>query len=106
MADLIFPGTLTVSMGQAALRHFYRPLAKEPICEKIHLRELMLYSMINGKSKAGAAHESWITDDEVGKHVVAVLADLKAFEGPILTVKSRKQIGQPERKPEAAGAKA
>ena len=90
MADLIFPGMVAVSMGQAALRNFYRFLAKEPACQNIHVRELMLYSMIAGKSNAGAAETTWITDDEVGQHVSAVLADLGAFEGPILTLKVSK----------------
>jgi NAD(P)-dependent dehydrogenase (short-subunit alcohol dehydrogenase family) len=100
MADLIFPGMVALSMGQAALRNFYRFLAKDPACQNIHVRELMLYSIIAGKSNAGAVEPTWITDDEVGKHVSAILSNLDAFEGPILTVKSRKQIGLPERKPQ------
>ena len=96
MADLIFPGMVAVSMGQAALRNFYRFLVKDPACQNIHVRELMLYSMIAGKSNAGVAEPTWITDDEVGQHLSAILSDLDAFEGTILTVKSRKQIGLPE----------
>jgi len=64
------------------------------------VRELLLYSMIAGKSNAGKTEPTWVTDDEVGKHVSAILSDLNSFEGPILTVKSRKQIGLPERKPQ------
>ena len=60
----------------------------------------MLYSMIAGKSNAATAEPHWITDDECGRHVSAVLADLSVFGGPILTLKSRKQIGLPERKPQ------
>jgi NAD(P)-dependent dehydrogenase (short-subunit alcohol dehydrogenase family) len=99
MADFIYPGMVTASMVQAALRNFYRFLAKEPACKDIHVRELMLYSIIAGKSNADAVDPTWITDDECGRHVSAVLADLSTFDGPILTVKSRKQIGLPERKP-------
>jgi NAD(P)-dependent dehydrogenase (short-subunit alcohol dehydrogenase family) len=100
MADLIFPGMVASSICQAALRNFYRFLAQEPTCCDIHIRQLILYSMIAGKSRLAQADPLWITDDEVGKHVSVVLSDLKMFEGPILALRSRRQIGSPESKPQ------
>lgn len=100
MADLTVPGMAAISMAQAAQRALFRYLAKEPAWRNVHVRELMLYSMIAGKSKAAMAEPHWITADEVGQHVRAILADLATFEGPVLTLKSRKQVGQPERKAE------
>lgn len=103
MADHIFPGMVTMSMCQAALRNFYRHLAQDPKCAGVQVRELMLYSVINGHKTAGTVDERWITDEDVGRHVVSVLGNLALFEGPILTLKSRKQVGQPQRWTQSAG---
>jgi NAD(P)-dependent dehydrogenase (short-subunit alcohol dehydrogenase family) len=97
MADHILPGMVSMSMSQAALRNFYLHLVKDPACSRIHVRELMLYSIINGSSRRGPVDERWITDDDVGKHLISILSDLAAFDGPILTLKSRRQVGLPQR---------
>lgn len=98
MADFVFPGMTAVSMAQAAQRVFYRYLAASPLAEGRHVRELMLISMISGRRTAAVAEPHWITAEEVGRHVLAVIGDLTAFEGPVLMLKSRKQVGSPERK--------
>lgn len=99
MADTIFPGSVAISMAQSAQRTLFRYLAKEHEGSAVSVKELMLYAMINGESKRDKAEPFWITDREVGRHVVAVLSDPQTFEGPILALKSKKQIGLPERKP-------
>lgn len=99
MADVVYPGMAATSMNQAAQRVLYHYLAGAPEAEGRHVRELMLCSMIAGKRTAAIAEPHWITADEVGSHVVAVLADLAGFSGPILMLKSRKQVGLPERRP-------
>jgi len=97
MADLTFPGMTAISAAQAAQRSLFRYLATDPAYGNSHVRELILYSMIAGRSKTGVAQAHWISADEVGTHVTTILSDPKSFEGPILTLKSRKQVGQPER---------
>jgi NAD(P)-dependent dehydrogenase (short-subunit alcohol dehydrogenase family) len=99
MADFVFPGMTAVSMAQAAQRVFYRYLAASKLAEERHVRELILASMIAGRRTAAIAEPHWVTAEEVGRHVLAVLGDLSAFEGPVLTLKSRKQVGLPERRP-------
>lgn len=99
MADVVHPGMAATSMSQAAQRVLYRYLAGAPEAEGRHVRELMLCSMIAGKRTAAVAEPHWITADEVGRHVGAVLGDLDGFAGPILMLKSRKQVGLPERRP-------
>lgn len=99
MADLVFPGNAAISMAQSAQRTLFRYLAKEQDGKPVTIKELMLYAMIDGESKRDVAEPHWITDREVGRHVVAVLADPAGFEGTILTLKSKKQVGFPERKP-------
>lgn len=99
MADNIFSGYAAISMAQSAQRTLFRYLAKEQEGGTVSVKELMLYAMINGESKRDKAEPYWITDREVGRHVVAVLADPATFAGPILALKSKKQIGLPERQP-------
>jgi NAD(P)-dependent dehydrogenase (short-subunit alcohol dehydrogenase family) len=94
-ADFVIPGMAPVSMAQAALRMFYRGLARERK-ETAEVRELMIVSMVNGTSKRDRAQPEWVTDEEVGRHVCAILAAPHQFPGPILQLKSREQIGQPD----------
>jgi hypothetical protein len=70
-----------------------------PFPWRVLIRELLLYAMIAGESKRDVAEPHWITAEEVGRHVGAIIADPAPFEGPILSLKSRRQIGIPERKP-------
>jgi hypothetical protein len=56
----------------------------------------MIVSMVNGKSKRANADPAWITDSEVGRHVCAIIADPTRFPGPILTLKTKEQVGQPD----------
>jgi NAD(P)-dependent dehydrogenase (short-subunit alcohol dehydrogenase family) len=94
-ADFIFPGMAPVSMGQAALRMLYRGLAKE--CKAgAQPRELLIVSMVAGQSNRAAAQPDWVTDREVGTHVCAILDAPERFPKPILHLRSRAQVGQPE----------
>ncbi|MDY0012566.1 MAG: SDR family oxidoreductase [Rhodocyclaceae bacterium] len=94
MADLVVPGMGVLSMCQAAQRVMFRVLAEEMKDRGVRIQELMLVSMIAGESKRGQAHPKWwITDEEVGRHVLAILENPDWFPEPILTLKSRKEVG-------------
>ena len=95
MADFIAPGVGQMSMCQAALRKMYKAIAKENK-EGPTIKELMIYSMVNGASRREAADPSWITDEDIGQHVSAILNNADQFPAPILTLKSREQVGKPE----------
>lgn len=97
MADFIVPGTVGVSVCQAAQRNLFRHLALEAGERGVSLVELMLYSHIVDPADEAAADPRAIRADEVGAHVLAVLERPDEFKGPILTLKSRKQIGMAER---------
>ena len=60
------------------------------------LRELIINSMVNGPDKRAVARPEWLTDDDVGAHVCAILTEPSAFPGPILQLRSRDQVGRPE----------
>lgn len=94
-ADFIIPGMTYVSMGQAALRMMYKGLARERK-SGAEMREMMIVSMVAGESNRSQARPEWITDNEVGRHVCAILDEPEKFSGAVLCLKSREQVGLPE----------
>jgi len=98
MADFVAPGLAHLSMVQAALRMMYRGFARE-YREGPLIRELLIASMVNGQSKRDRAEEAWVTDVECGRHLCAILDDPAAFDAPIITLRSRGQVGKPDRAP-------
>lgn len=97
MADFIVAGAGAVSICQAAQRNMFRFLALEAQAQDVSVVELMLCSHIVAPEDEGEASEKDIRADEVGEHVRAVLEQPELFAGPILMLKSRKQVGLPER---------
>lgn len=97
MADFTFPGVGPVSICQAGQRNMFRFLAMEAAERGLSVVELMLFSHIVDPANEDSASPRDIRADEVGDHVRAVLERPEEFTGPILSLKSRKQVGQPER---------
>lgn len=96
MADFVPVNRGQVSMGQGALRNMYRAIAREARGQPVQIRELMIVSMVNGRRTRDAAEASWVTDDDAGRHVCAVIEAPDRFPGPILALKSREQAGVPD----------
>lgn len=96
MADIIVPGSGVASMAQAAQRNMLRMISREGRGGPVHVRELLLYSVIAGESNRAQADPAWFTDEECGRHVLAVISQPEVFKGPILALKSKQQVGQPE----------
>jgi len=97
MADFTFPGMGPLSICQAAQRNMFRFLAMETQDLDLSVVELILFSNIVAPEEETAASERDIRADEVGTHLRAVLEQPDLFAGPILALKSRKQVGLPER---------
>ena len=96
MADFTLPEMGPVSICQAAQRNMFRFLAMEGAERGMSVVELMLYSHIVDPADDGEANPRAIRADEVGEHVLAVIARPEEFAGPILALKSRKQVGHPQ----------
>jgi NAD(P)-dependent dehydrogenase (short-subunit alcohol dehydrogenase family) len=94
-ADVIFPGMAHFSIIQAGLRMFYRALGKERR-DGPRVRELMIVSMVNGASSRDRARPEWLTDEEIGRHVCAILDAPDTFSDTILKLQSREQVGMPD----------
>jgi NAD(P)-dependent dehydrogenase (short-subunit alcohol dehydrogenase family) len=104
-ADFILPQMAHASMAQAALRNLYRGFARE--CRTgPAIRELMIVSMVNGRSSRARAKPDWLIDDEIGRHVCAILDAPEQFPEAILQLKARSQVGQPDKPAERSGAPA
>jgi NAD(P)-dependent dehydrogenase (short-subunit alcohol dehydrogenase family) len=96
-ADFIFPNMAHFSIAQAGLRMLYRAVGKE--CrEGPQVRELMIIAMVNGESSRDRAGSDWLTDEEVGRHVCAILDAPERFPETILKLTSRDQVGSPDTK--------
>lgn len=97
MADVIVERKGGVSICQAALRNLFRHLALENEGKEPTVKELMLYSLIVDPADEANADPRRVRADEVGSHIMAILNRPDVFPGPILALKSRKQVGQPQR---------
>lgn len=97
MADYTFAGFGPVSVCQAAQRNMFRFYAMEAGGDPAAIVELMVNSHIVDSDDEGDANARDIRSHEVAAHVRAVIEQPDVFPGPILVLKSRKQIGQPER---------
>jgi len=97
MADYTFAGFGPVSVCQAAQRNMFRFYAMEAGGDPAPIVELMVNSHIVDSDDEGEANARDVRSGEVGAHVRAVIEQPDLFPGPILVLKSRRQIGQPER---------
>lgn len=93
-ADFIIPTLAPLSMAQAALQMMYRGLAREG-GQGALVRELMIDSMVNGASKRRNAKAEWLTDDEIGEHICAILANPGNFPEPVIKIGQRSDVGRP-----------
>jgi len=93
-ADFIIPNMAPLSMVQAALRMLYRGLVREHEHGAV-VRELMIASMVNGASKRDDAQAEWLTDQEIGRHVCAILARPQDYPDPVIEIARHSQVGRP-----------
>jgi NADP-dependent 3-hydroxy acid dehydrogenase YdfG len=96
MVDLVIAGNAANSMVQAAQRALFNYLDREKHAA-VQVRELVIYSMILPGREVSATEPYRLTAYEVGQHIGAIIAQPAAFTGPILALKSRKQLGLGER---------
>lgn len=88
MADFVPSGLIPVSMAQAAARMLFRGLAKDYDAHGVLVRELLVVSMVSGRSTREMAHPSWLTDLELGRQVCDMIANPDQFDGPIHSMHS------------------
>ncbi len=93
--DFVLHDGVPQSVAQAGLRMLYRGLAHEYRDQEVHIRELIIASVVNGVSTRAFADPSWVTEQEIGAQVTAIIERPTAFPGPILRIARRDASGQP-----------
>lgn len=94
-ADFILEDGIYMSVAQAGLRMLYRGLAIELARTPVHIRELIIASVVNGPSTRTQADPMCVTDIEVGTQVAAMLASPSTFPEPIWRMARRDDSGHP-----------
>lgn len=87
MADVVLSGSACMSVVQAGLRMFYRALSAEAEEQGVHIRELIIASMVNGARTRRAAGPARLTDAAVGDRVCQLIASPDDRSGPIHTLR-------------------
>lgn len=85
MADFTFPGMGPISMTQAAQRALLRSWHKEAKTSGVHIRELLIASMVRGHGPDDA-REGSVTATEVAERIVDVVEQPLENPGAVVTV--------------------
>ncbi len=85
-ADFAWPGHGHISTSQAALRMMIQVVAKEFSSTPVHVRELMIYSMVRTRDMEAVTAPGWIDASAVGQRCVEILERPEEFAGPILRI--------------------
>jgi NAD(P)-dependent dehydrogenase (short-subunit alcohol dehydrogenase family) len=93
--DFVLHEGVPQSVAQGGLRMLYRGLAHEFRDQPLHIRELIIASVVNGLSTRAFADPLWVTEREVGQQVLAILENPAAFPDPILRIARRDRTGRP-----------
>lgn len=96
MADIVVPTYGIASTVQGGLRNMLRMIAREGRGGPVNIRELLLCSFITPLPDGDKEHPDWLTGGECGRHALAVIEEPARFPGPILALRSKHQVGQPE----------
>ena len=101
MADRIFPRYGYNSMLQSAMRMMFRYVDHETRDNGVHIRELIISAMVTTETKhnTGDAKFNWITDSEVGQHILAMIENPAGFPGPIQQLNSARGVGRSREEP-------
>lgn len=96
MADMVIPRYVAMAVVQAAQRQLYRGLVREgSATTSARVRELIVAALVDGPSSRAAARPDWITDDEVGDHVIDLLDEAVALTSSsqtIVTLRSPREV--------------
>lgn len=93
--DFVLHEGVAQSVAQAGLRMLYRGLAHECRDRDLHVRELIIASVVNGASTRSFADPLWVTAEEIGAQVASILAAPQDYPDPILRIARRDASGRP-----------
>jgi hypothetical protein len=76
-----------LAIAQAAQRQLYRGLIRESRrTARVRIRELLVRAMVSGPSNRDQAKPDWITEDEIGEHVLDLLGQPTITDGESILI--------------------
>lgn len=93
-AELPVPNSGPVSVASAAQVMLTKVLRAEASETGLRIQELMLWTTIATRIHGGKVDPSWITPNDVGRHIIALMASEAAAREPIVHLRSRDAVGK------------
>jgi NAD(P)-dependent dehydrogenase (short-subunit alcohol dehydrogenase family) len=93
-AEVAVPNSGPVSVASAAQVMLTKVLRAESRDAPVRIQELMIWTTIATRVHGGKVDPSWITPNEVGRHIVALMASDAAAREPIVHLRSRDAVGR------------
>jgi 3-oxoacyl-[acyl-carrier protein] reductase len=93
-AELPVPNSGPVSVASAAQVMLTKVLRAESRDSPVRIHELMIWTTIATRVHRGKVDPSWITPNDVGRHIIALMASEAAAREPIVHLRSRDAVGK------------
>jgi 3-oxoacyl-[acyl-carrier protein] reductase len=93
-AEVPIPNSGPVSVASAAQVMLTKVLRAESRDPPVRIQELMIWTTIATRVHGGKVDPSWITPNDVGRHIVALMASDAATREPIVHLRSRDAVGK------------
>lgn len=93
--DFVLHDGIPQSIAQAGLRMLHRGLAHEFRDRDVHVKELIVASVVNGVSTRAFADPLWVTEAEIGERVAQIVGAPREFPDPIHRIARRDESGKP-----------
>jgi len=93
-AEVPVPNSGPVSVASAAQVMLTKVLRAEAGDSPLRIQELMIWTTIATRVHGGKVDPSWITPNDVGRHIVALMAREAAARDAIIHLRSRDAVGK------------
>ena len=93
-AEVARPNSGPVSVASAAQVMLTKVLRAEAVQANVRIQELIIWTTIATRAHAGEVDPSWITPNDVGRHIIALLASEAAAREPVVHLRSRDAVAK------------
>jgi len=93
-AEVPVPNSGPVCVASAAQVMLTKVLRAESKNASVRIQELMIWTTIATRSHADKVDPDWITPNEVGRHIIALMASEASAREPIVHLRDRKAVGK------------
>jgi len=93
-AEVAVPNAGPVSVASAAQVMLTKVLRAEAGDSPVRVQELMIWTTVATRVHGSKVDPTWITPNDVGRHIIALMASEKAARDPIVHLRSRDAVGK------------